>query len=122
MTPIGSQEAADWSAALDRVVTEMATLQRNAHTISVQLAETDARVNGLNKRCAELDRTGTTTAANLSEACGIIVSRYMPRADIDLRFQTVSENTNIIDARLRALMIEVENMQQGAEQTQPQTL
>ena len=98
----------------------MATLQRNMHTMAVQLAESDARVSHLDNRCGELERTGTTTAENLSEACGNIVDRYLPRAEIDLRFATVSENTNILDARLCALTIEVESIQQGPEQTQPQ--
>ena len=93
MTPAGSQEATDWSAALDQVANEMGTVQRDAHTMAVQLAKAEARINGLNNRCAELGRAGTTTAANLSEACGNIVSRYMPWEDIDLRFQTVSEQT-----------------------------
>ena len=53
MTPAGSQEAADWAAALDRVANEMGTLQRNAHTMAVQLAEAEARIAGLNNRCTE---------------------------------------------------------------------
>jgi hypothetical protein len=87
MTPIGSQEAAGWAAALDRVANEMATLQRNMHTMAIQFAEADARVNRLDNRCAELERTGTTTAKHLSEACVNIVSRYLPRGDIDLCLQ-----------------------------------
>ena len=101
-TPVGSQEAADWSAARDRVGNEMATLQRNMHTMAVQFAAADARVSRLDNRCAELERTGTTAAEKISEACGNIANRYMPRGDTDLRFATVSENTIILDARLRA--------------------
>ena len=81
MTPAGSQEAADWSAALDRVANEMGTLQRNAFTMAVQLAEAETRIASLNNRCTELERIGTTTAGHLEEACRNIVDRYMPRAD-----------------------------------------
>ena len=70
-------------------------------------------------RCTELERIGTTTAGHLEEACRNIVDRYMPRADSDISFQTVAENTNMIDARIRAVMIEIENIQQGAERTRP---
>ena len=48
MTPAGSQEAADSSAALDRVANEMGTLQRNAHAMAVQVAEAEARIDGSN--------------------------------------------------------------------------
>ena len=62
MTPARSQEATDWSAALDRVANETSTIQRNAHTMAVQLAKTEARIAGLNNRCTELERIGITTA------------------------------------------------------------
>ena len=65
MTPAGSQESADWPAALDRVASEMGTLQRSAHTMAVQLAEAEARVAGLNICCTARERHGTTTAKRL---------------------------------------------------------
>ena len=92
----------------------MGTLQRNAPTMAVQLAEAEARIAGLNNHCTELERIGTTTTGHLEEACRNIVDRYMPRADIGLRFQTISEHTNNIDARIHAMMIELENLQQCA--------
>ena len=79
ITTAGSQEAADWSDALDRVANEMGTLQRNAHTMAVQLAEAEGRINCLNNRCADMESAGTTTTANITETYGYIVNRYMPR-------------------------------------------
>ena len=53
MSPAGSQEAADWSAALDRVANEMGTPKRNYHSMAEQLANAEVRIAGLNDRCTE---------------------------------------------------------------------